>query len=196
VYFVLNLRLWLTFSLTVVWQELFGRSYLRLLVDRLAQILNLWPNCGSQRKFKMINVCTSAALWTNWKIGNEINFQGMSWTGTKTLLRRSSRMLRDRRLLHKPEEANQLEEMANELEKKSLLPPRLTLESQHQDLQSGGFEPVNSVAVPINCNSLILGAVEGLRETRKSMTAEIIYEGPLVSYIIYDGRLLTDVNKR
>jgi hypothetical protein len=76
----------------------------------------------SEKKFKTINVCTSAVHWTIWKMRNEIGFLGLRWTRTWELL--SAGML-DWWRLHRAEDAVHLERLPIKLER-SLLPPRLT----------------------------------------------------------------------
>jgi hypothetical protein len=82
----------------------------------------------SDKRFKTVNVLTSAALWILWKIRNEMCFQGLRWTGTGILLRRLTQTLLDCRLLHKEEDAKQLKRWARELERRSLLLSRLRWE--------------------------------------------------------------------
>jgi hypothetical protein len=57
----------------------------------------------ADKKYKMLNVCSAAALWAIWKLRNEFFFQGTIWSGVQVLLRKITRMLRDWRLLNKPE---------------------------------------------------------------------------------------------
>jgi hypothetical protein len=55
-------------------------------------------------------------------------FRGGNWSGVQVLLRKIARMLRDWRLLNKPEAAAILEAWAHELESRSCRPPRLGCE--------------------------------------------------------------------
>jgi hypothetical protein len=57
----------------------------------------------ADKKYRMLNVCSAAALWAIWKLRNEFFFQGTIWSGVQVLLRKITRMLRDWRLLNKPE---------------------------------------------------------------------------------------------
>jgi hypothetical protein len=48
-------------------------------------IAKLWL---SDKKYKLVNVCTSAALWALWKTMNDILFKVVSWTGMRRELGR------------------------------------------------------------------------------------------------------------
>ena len=41
-------------------------------------VASLWL---SEKKYKAVNVFTTAVLWTLWKVRNELCFQGLIWTG-------------------------------------------------------------------------------------------------------------------
>jgi hypothetical protein len=58
----------------------------------------------SEKRFKLLNVLTSAALWTSWKTRNELCFQGKQWVSLRPLAGRCARMLRAWTLLQKPED--------------------------------------------------------------------------------------------
>jgi hypothetical protein len=49
-----------------------------------------WWLCD--RKCKILNVVTSAALWSIWKTRNAICFQGMRWTGMRALFIKCARI--------------------------------------------------------------------------------------------------------
>jgi hypothetical protein len=85
-------------------------------------VARLWV---ADKKYKVLNVCSAAALWAIWKLRNEFYFQGANWSGVQVLLRKITRMLRDWRLLNKSEAAAILEAWAQELESRSCRPPRL-----------------------------------------------------------------------
>jgi hypothetical protein len=105
-------------------------------------VARLWI---SEKRHKIVNVCTSAALWAIWKLRNKFCFQGMRWTGVQVLLR-CSRMLRDWRLINRREDTEKLEELAAELERQSYLPPRLCWTAAHQ-AQEGSVESAADVAL-------------------------------------------------
>jgi hypothetical protein len=66
----------------------------------------------SSKRFKTVNVLTSASLWTIWKIRNEMCFQGLRPTWTGIVLRRLAGALMNWKLLHKEEDVQQLERWA------------------------------------------------------------------------------------
>jgi hypothetical protein len=53
----------------------------------------------ADKKYKVLNVCSTAVLWAIWKLRNEFCFQGIRWEGVHISLRRTARMIRDWRLL-------------------------------------------------------------------------------------------------
>jgi hypothetical protein len=86
------------------------------------------------------------------------SFQGIGWPGVQVLLRKSARMLRDCRVLNKPEDAEKLEAWAGEMERRSMLPPRLSWEpslNQGQELQSSFGVSVRSqrLAIGQDCDN-------------------------------------------
>jgi hypothetical protein len=76
----------------------------------------------SEKKYRALNVCTTAVFWTLWKMRNDLCFQGLSWTGGHTLLRRCATMLRDWCLLNKPEDVAKLEMWATDRAGEEKLP--------------------------------------------------------------------------
>jgi hypothetical protein len=93
------------------------------------------------KKMKTVNVCTTAALWTIWKLRNEFCFQDPGWSGMHVLFRSSARMLRDWKLVNKQEDAAVLGSWADELER-SRLPPRLPWNDHQGALFDGVSDPV------------------------------------------------------
>jgi hypothetical protein len=73
----------------------------------------------SEKKHRIVNICTAAALWALWKLRNEFCFQGVRWAGVQVLMRKVSRMLRDWKLVNRREDAERLEALAR-VEKKKL----------------------------------------------------------------------------
>jgi hypothetical protein len=95
-------------------------------VDVGSDFESVSKRCLSDKKYRTLNVLTTAVFWTLWKMRNDLCFQGLSWTGGHVLLRRSAKMLRDWCLLNKPEDVVKLELWAIELEKRSFQQARLT----------------------------------------------------------------------
>jgi hypothetical protein len=65
-------------------------------------VAKLWLN---ENKFKLVNICTTAILWSLWKTRNDMIFQGTCPRGMKRVLRRCAGTLRNWKLLLNPEEA-------------------------------------------------------------------------------------------
>jgi hypothetical protein len=85
-------------------------------------VAKLWLG---EKKYEVVNTCTSAVIWTLWKFLNELYFQGSNWLRMKPLMRRCAGMLRAWRILHKDEGVAKLEGWAKALEKRSQEPPRI-----------------------------------------------------------------------
>jgi hypothetical protein len=83
-------------------------------------VAKLWIN---NKKFKLINICTSAVLWSLWRTRNDMIFQGICWSGMRKVMRRCAGTLRNWKLMLNSEEAGQLECWALELERTSDCPP-------------------------------------------------------------------------
>jgi hypothetical protein len=77
------------------------------------------------RKFRVLNTCTSAVLWALWKIRDGMCFQGLQRSRMKLVLGRCARMLMNWKLLLKEEEAAKLEGWAANLEDQSRRPQPL-----------------------------------------------------------------------
>jgi hypothetical protein len=99
----------------VVWQHISEIVGMPLGAD-FESVARLWV---SDKKHRIVNVCTTAALWSLWKLRNEICCQGAKWIGVQVLLRKSSRMLRDWKLTNRQEDAGVLERWADELEQEA-----------------------------------------------------------------------------
>jgi hypothetical protein len=76
-----------------------------------------WWLCD--KKFKVLNICTTAIMWSLWKLRNEICFQGVKWRGMQVLFFKCVQMLRRWKIIQKPKVAAQLKNMAGELERRS-----------------------------------------------------------------------------
>jgi hypothetical protein len=127
-----------------------------MLAVTLSQLLNAGLVI---KKYRTLNVLTTAVFWTLWNMRNDLCFQGLSWTGGHVLLRRSAKMLRDWCLLNNPEDVVKLELWATELEKRSFQPTRLTWNQMpHQSLQSCSSS--NSVAGVCVMNNVLNSVAE------------------------------------
>jgi hypothetical protein len=94
------------------------------------------------KKYKFVNIVTSAMLWTLWKFRNDLVFQGARWTGMRKIFGRCARSIMNWRMLLIGE-AEELERCAEELELRSSRPPRITWESHRQ----GGPSPESECVV-------------------------------------------------
>jgi hypothetical protein len=55
-------------------------------------VVKLWLR---EKKFKVVNTCTSVVIWTLWKSRNNLCFQDVQWLGMKKLIRMCAYMLRN-----------------------------------------------------------------------------------------------------
>jgi hypothetical protein len=88
-----------------VWNEIAEISGKLIRAD-FESVAKCWV---ADKRNKVLNVCSAAALWAIWKLRNELCFQGTKWSGVHILLRKIARMLKDWRLLNKAEDAAVLE---------------------------------------------------------------------------------------
>jgi hypothetical protein len=124
------------------------------------KILNLLVDCGHLRKkFKCVNILNSAILWSIWKLRNEMCFQGAKWQGAGVILKKAARMLRDWKLIQQEEEADHLERLARELERRSLLPPAITWE-EARPLTS--VSEISVAEMNVLCNNVELESVSSM----------------------------------
>jgi hypothetical protein len=125
----------------------------------------------SKKKHRIVNICTAAALWALWKLRNL--FSGSKVDMCSGADEEVSRMLRDWKLVNRREDAEQLEMLASDLERRSFFPPRLCWENfgpnQINTSMSGSVDQVvSSVDVgvitddPVRCvnDGVELGAFE------------------------------------
>jgi hypothetical protein len=118
--------------------------------DNLEFVAKLWV-MGS--KFKLINVCTTAVLWSIWKIRNDICFQVDQWMGMKKVLGRCGATLKNWSMLTR-EDAGQLLNWAEELELRSMQPPQITWEAP-QGGQNLVHEPDDGVLRSLSFNAMV-----------------------------------------
>jgi hypothetical protein len=124
----------------------------------------------ADNKHKALNVCAAAVLWAIWKLRNECCFQGTRWEGVQVLLRKIGRMIRDWRLLNKPEVAARLEEWARDLEMRSGRPPRLVWRDENHVVTllgsavgSDGHDAVSSELVSLESLAVNVGMDDRVR---------------------------------
>jgi hypothetical protein len=77
----------------------------------------------------MLNVLSSAVLWSLWKLCNDLCFQVNQWKDVRMLAGRCARMLGDWRILQKSEGAAVLERWMVQLERRAGQPEELTWET-------------------------------------------------------------------
>jgi hypothetical protein len=87
------------------------------------------------KKYKLVNVCTSAALWALWKTRNGTLFEVVSWTGMRRVLEKCAGSIRNWKLLMNLEEAGKLEQWGEDLERRGTRPPNGTPCSKELQLQ-------------------------------------------------------------
>lgn len=80
----------------------------------------------SNKKHAVLNMCTSAILWSIWKLRNGIRFQGITWSDVRTVVRKASGMLRRWKSLCRGSEEPRLGEIVEELERKAGQPLRIS----------------------------------------------------------------------
>jgi hypothetical protein len=105
-------------------------------------VAKLWL---SDKKFNLVNVCTTVVLWSLWKSRNDMIFQGTCWLGMKRVLRRCAGTLRNWKWLLNPKEAGELERWALELERRVDSPPSIAWELHVGDLNNIEHSSVNSL---------------------------------------------------
>jgi len=92
----------------------------------------------ADKRHKILNLVSSAVLWSMWKFRNEMCFQGSKWMGVKDLLFKIARMLIRWIPLMQLELGARIQEMSVQLEVKVLSPPQLTWCSQENSLSGVG----------------------------------------------------------
>ena len=70
----------------------------------------------SRKEHLVLNMCTSATLWTIWKLGNGFCFQGTRWKDERMIKSKVARMLRRWTCLGKEGNLHHLEEIIVRLE--------------------------------------------------------------------------------
>jgi hypothetical protein len=86
-------------------------------------------------------------------------FQGAKWQGAGVILKKAARMLRDWKLIQQEEEADHLERLARELERRSLLPPAITWE-EARPLTS--VSEISVAEMNVLCNNVELESVSSM----------------------------------
>jgi hypothetical protein len=86
-------------------------------------VASLWL-CA--KKYKTLNICTTAVMWSLWKLRNDMCFQVNQWLGIQGTFFRCAKLLRRWCLIQSEEVANQLGILVTEWEKRGTRPPELT----------------------------------------------------------------------
>jgi hypothetical protein len=68
------------------WQTIAEVTVLDLGAD-FESVARFWI---SEKKHRIVNICTAAALWALWKLRNEVCLQGVRWIGVHVLMRKAS----------------------------------------------------------------------------------------------------------
>ena len=76
-----------------------------------------WWLC--RKKHTITNMCTTAIIWSIWKLRNSLCFQGGVYSDVKVVLIRAAGMLRRWKVLCKEAESTRLEEVVVALEQKA-----------------------------------------------------------------------------
>jgi hypothetical protein len=77
------------------------------------------------KKFKTLNICITAVLWSIWKLRNSMCFQENQWHGMQAVFFRCAKLTRRWAIIQTEEVANQLEIMAKLWEERGSSPPAL-----------------------------------------------------------------------
>jgi hypothetical protein len=107
----------------------------------------------ANKRHKVLNIVSSAVLWSMWKFRNEMCFQGRKWKGMKDMLFKIARMLRRWMSLLQQEMGSRIEEVIVQLEVKASFPPQLMWRNQKDSLLGSvqlGAQPLTSSAVDPN----------------------------------------------
>jgi hypothetical protein len=71
------------------------------------------------KKFKAHNVLTTAVIWSIWKTGNNLCFQGVCWSRVEVMFYMCAKLIRRWALLCKQEDSERLEVWVLEMERRS-----------------------------------------------------------------------------
>jgi hypothetical protein len=123
------------------------------------------------KKIKAFNVCSTAVIWTIWKTRNNMCFQGQCWIKVELLLHSRARMLRNWKLVNKPEEGKQLEAWALELDRRGARPPQLMWGAQSSG--SSAFEAVNVLSMPSVAGSQLLSESSVFRSVNLNVMDDV-----------------------
>jgi hypothetical protein len=118
----------------IVWGNICEITDLPLIKD-FESLGTMWVK---GKKFKAFNVLSSALIWLIWKMRNNICFQGVCWSKVEDVLRGGAKLIRNWVLLNKPEQVMKLEAWTQEMERRSVRPPRLTWGQNSGSSVSGG----------------------------------------------------------
>ena len=105
----------------------------------------------SNNRFKVMNCCPSALLWSLWKTRNEICFQGKLWLEERVVIRKMVNMLRNWRILFKDGELAKLDQVLEAMHIKleqplPLLGPMATQPLCSQEVNTSTSAPLPGMA--------------------------------------------------
>ena len=95
--------------------------------ENFESVARLWL---ANQNHELTNVLSSAVIWSIWKLRNELCFQGVPWTGMKSVLMRVVRMIRRWVPMLNQELGRRVEELSSLLEKEALLSPQIEWSTQ------------------------------------------------------------------
>jgi hypothetical protein len=176
-------------ELETVHHLLFDYCIARLMWSRLGEISNKVIGAGFEsvarlwlcdKKFKTLNICTTAVLWALWKIRNLLCFQGKKWSCMQDLYFMCAKMLRSWCLTQKEDVAAQLMTMALEWEPRGARPPRS--DASGADPRRCREDNSDSVMV-VNNSNLVVMPVAG---TLNSVTMGLNLNGAVLSDDSYE----------
>jgi hypothetical protein len=104
-----------------MWQQ-FSEISGKVIGADFESVASMWL-CA--KRFKTINICTTAVLWTLWKVRNAMCFQEYQWLGMQGVFFKCAKLMRRWRLIQSEEVAAQLERVAKEWERRGTNLPRL-----------------------------------------------------------------------
>jgi hypothetical protein len=85
-------------------------------------VVGLWL-CAE--KLKTLNICTTAVLWSIWKLRNSMCFQANKWHGMQAVFFRCAKLTRRWAIIQTEEVTNQMEVIAKLWEERGSSPPAL-----------------------------------------------------------------------
>jgi hypothetical protein len=78
-----------------------------------------------RKSFSCMNVTLAAIVWSIWKTRNNMCFQRLCWSKVEAMFGTCARLIKNWKILSKPEDVNVLETWAQAMEERSARPPCL-----------------------------------------------------------------------